>query len=355
MSKGSNAKSKAVLESKQLKETVAQQQSAVIDLVINALGIYASFLTWAVLQEKISTTTYGDDNRIFKYPLIINTIQSLCAAVVGYIYNIMVSDRDNQPRTVFFNPSVMTQLSLVALTQSLASPFGYAALNHIDYLTLLLGKSCKLLPVITLHVLIYRKRYPLYKYIVVIVVTAGVSVFTIAHPSASKKLSNSSGSSMYGLFLLGINLLLDGLTNSTQDNLFHSYKLMNGPKMMCGVNTVSTALTIVAVLSPFTHQFGEALNFFQLHPKVLGDIILFSLCGAFGQVFIFRTLDRFDSLTLVTITVTRKMISMLLSVMWFNHHLTRNQWIGVFMVFGGVAAEAYIKYFEKKNVAKTKQ
>ena len=50
--------------------------------------------------------------------------------------------------------------------------------------------------------------------------------------------------------------------------------------------------------------------------------------------------------------MTRKMMSMLLSVVWFNHKLTAGQWLGVFSVFGGIGFEAYLKYREKKRTAK---
>ncbi|KAK9246948.1 UAA transporter [Lipomyces tetrasporus] len=328
----------------------SRSSASVLHLLIAVSGIYTSFLTWAVLQERISTTSYGPNNRVFRASLVINTIQSFCAAIVGYIYTRYTSSSTKESSAIFPNRKVIFQYALVATTSSLASPFGYASLKHIDYLTLLLGKSCKLLPVMALHVLIFRKKYTWSKYFVVFAVTVGVSLFTLYHPSSSKKAAQAtSSSSLYGLLLLAINLLFDGLTNSTQDHIFHTQPTINGPKMMCGINVAATVLTSVFLLTPISGQLEDALVFFQLYPQVLYDILLFSLCGAIGQVFIFFTLSKFGSLTLVTVTVTRKMMSMLLSVVWFNHKLTPGQWAGVVMVFGGVGAEALMKYFEKKS------
>lgn len=58
------------------------------------------------------------------------------------------------------------------------------------------------------------------------------------------------------------------------------------------------------------------------------------------------------SLHLVTITVTRKMITMIMSVLWFGHHLGAKQWLGVALVFGAIGAEAYINTQEKKAKSK---
>ncbi|KAK9462753.1 UAA transporter family-domain-containing protein [Lipomyces oligophaga] len=332
--------------------SVDESSSAILNLVISVGGIYASFLTWAVLQERISTTPYGPERLTFRYSLVINTVQSFCAAVVGLVYTIYTSHRDRTSASVFPNSKIFFQYGLVATTSSLASPFGYASLDHIDYLTLLLGKSCKLLPVMLLHVVLFRRKYSWSKYAVVFAVTFGVSMFTIYQPTNAAKVassSNRSSSSLYGLFLLSINLLFDGLTNSTQDHIFQTQPSISGPKMMCGINVMATVLTTLFLLSPLSTQLADSIQFFRLYPAVLRDILLFSLCGAIGQIFIFFTLSKFGSLTLVTVTVTRKMMSMLLSVIWFNHKLSLGQWFGVLLVFGGVGGEALTKYIDSKK------
>lgn len=53
---------------------------------------------------------------------------------------------------------------------------------------------------------------------------------------------------------------------------------------------------------------------------------------------------------LVTVTVTRKMFTMILSVVAFGHSLTQMQLFGVSLVFGGIGVEAAIA--RKESVAK---
>ncbi|KAA6407050.1 MAG: udp-glc gal endoplasmic reticulum nucleotide sugar transporter [Lasallia pustulata] len=207
-----------------------------------------------------------------------------------------------------------------------------------------------------LHLTIFRKRYPLYKYLVVALVTAGVAVFTLHHPSSSKKPRSSSSSNknnnLWGLSLLAINLLFDGLTNSTQDHIFRTHQPYSGPQMMVAQNLLSTLLTtIYLLLSPYLastplapvfslsptrgSEFASALAFVRRHPAVGKDVLGFAACGAVGQIFVYYTLSRFESLVLVTVTVTRKMLTMMLSVLWFGHRLSGMQWVGVGLVFGG--------------------
>ena len=51
------------------------------------LWIIWDVLTWSILQERINTKPYGDNNEYFKAPIIINLIQALFASIIGFIYN----------------------------------------------------------------------------------------------------------------------------------------------------------------------------------------------------------------------------------------------------------------------------
>ena len=274
-----------------------------MNLVICVSGIYAAFLTWGVLQERITTTNYGTESNpeVFRFPVVVNTIQSLFAATLGWIYTkqTRISKSD---KPIFPSKKIFWPLALVSLTSSLSSPFGYASLAHVDYITFILAKSCKLLPVMFLHVTLYGRKYPFYKYAVVALVTAGVAIFTLHQPAGSKKKGNQSGNSTYGMVLLGINLLFDGLTNSTQDDINATFKPYSGQQMMCALNTMQTLFTSTfLLLSPYIAQTGlgsyvgmgnsvgelyGALAFYEKHPAILYDVLGFAVCGAVGQLFI---------------------------------------------------------------------
>ncbi|CAK7238714.1 MAG: UDP-galactose transporter [Sporothrix thermara] len=381
----------------------AKSAAGVRQVAIAVVGIYGSFLTWGYLQEKLTTTTYPaaaakglstSATEVFHFPVFLNTVQSAMAAVTGLLYLWATTPTGTPVPPIIPSSRLLLPLLLVALTSSLASPFGYAALGHIDYITYILAKSCKLLPVMFLHVTIFRRRYPLYKYMVVAAVTAGVAVFTLHTGSHKKKASSASGHTSWGMLLLGINLLFDGLTNSTQDYIFEAFRPFSGPQMMCANSLMQTAVTgaYLLVISPWlvhsgvgawlgavdevaatvasssasasaasgiwgklgSGELAAALAFLQRHPAVWRDVLGFAACGAVGQIFIFYALATFSSVFLVTVTVTRKMCTMMLSVVAFGHRLSGMQWLGVGLVFGGIGVEAQIARSEKlkKEAAK---
>ena len=141
---------------------------------------------------------------------------------------------------------------------------------------------------------------------------------------------------------------------------------------MVAQNTLSTLLTSVYLIAiphlstsilpllPLpvppsqTSELSAALSFLSRHPEATKDVLAFAACGAVGQLFIYHTLAHFSSLLLVTVTVTRKMLTMLLSVVWFGHKLQGGQWLGVGLVFGGIGIEGLIQRQEKakKETAK---
>ncbi|KAJ3297009.1 UDP-galactose transporter [Borealophlyctis nickersoniae] len=310
------------------------------ELALCIAGIYACFLTWQLTQERVTTTTYTGGR--FRYFVFLNMVQSLIASLVASVY----SKLRGEPLTL---PSahLLNSYFRLSVLSTLAPNFGYASLKHVDFPTMILGKSCKLVPVMLMNFIIYRRTFPPHKYLCVGLITLGVSSFMLLHKQESDeghgKPKGAGSNSLYGLALLSINLLLDGAMNSVQDQLFKKDKVSSS-SMMVYMNLFSTALMAgYLLLNPFTTELSTAMAFCAAHPQVIGDIMLFAVCGAVGQCFIFHTLERFGAVSLVTVTVTRKMFSILLSIFWFDHDLSLGQWGAVGLVFSGIGLEAYMK------------
>lgn len=442
---------------------------ALAQLVLCTVSIYASFLLWALLQERLTTTPYTlpislqhptatSRNEFFKSPLVLNALQALCSTVVAAAYLLLRAYKTGNSEPLVrrlgldaLTPSgaqrirktssaargsshsngraeaanghaatgkekaamaeaagagpigrvspLLLRYVQIAASQSISSLLALHSLSHgISYPTLTLAKSCKLVPVLFANVLLYRRRFAPYKYIVVLLVTVGISMFMLFGNSGGKHgkgsgRDSSGRSSTLGLMLLLGNQALDGITNSTQDEVFGTYAL-SGPKMMLVMNAISTLLMGASLLLPVPRAIGgagaassgelaAALAFVHRHPEILRDLFGYALAGAVGQVAIFETLERFGSLTLVAITVsmfragmwqpcrvwlprhllanlallflsqpqvTRKLFTMLLSIVVYKHTLQPAQWLGVLVVFVGLGIEAREK--QREGLAK---
>lgn len=223
------------------------------------------------------------------------------------VSQVLFSKRTKDLLTVYFQCSVLI---------AAAAPFGFAALGHISYPTMVLGKSCKLVPVMIMNVLLYRRKFALHKYIVVFMVTLGITMFMgFSHEGHSSKHKaggdnelNKNG--LLGLAYLLINLTMDGAINSTQDEIFSKYKV-TGQQMMFFINLTSTIVTTLLSSLPLPNipvihpsdipqsELKTAIDFIRLHPSIKMPLAQYSLTGSLGQLFIFETLQHFGSLTLV--------------------------------------------------------
>lgn len=198
-----------------------------------------------------------------------------------------------------------------------AAPFGFAALSYISYPAMVLGKSCKLVPVMIMNVLLYRRRFAPHKYLVVFMVTTGITIFMYFGNDGKKgkhTANNNNGQTPYanliGITYLLINLALDGAINSTQDEIFTRHKV-SGQQMMFWINLFCTLITSILSVLPLPYipvihpshdgksELMGALTFVRTHPSIITPLAQFAFTGALGQLFIFETLQHFGSLTLV--------------------------------------------------------
>lgn len=323
-----------------------------IQLLFCVLAIYTSFISWSYFQEKLVSTDYGT-NAFFHAPLVINITQSFLCIITGSIYLYTKTKKDSTIQFIpkFTKKSILL-LYAISISQSISAPLSYQSLDHVDYVLYLLAKSCKLIPVMFVHFFLFGTRYPLQKYIVAIIITFGVGIFTIDGMKSGIKTPGEDGNIILGISMLCGSLLLDGFMNSAQDVLFKSMKSLTGAHLMVLLN-LFTMINLIIYTKIFTNQINDVFKFVVINgPECLYDLFKFSLCGALGQIFIFYTLEIFSSVVLVTVTVTRKMLSMAVSVILFGHVLTLKQWFGLILVFVGVIMESVIKIFNKKEKAK---
>ncbi|KAJ4481939.1 UAA transporter family-domain-containing protein [Lentinula aciculospora] len=379
-----------------------------IRLVFCVAGVYSMFLWWAIAQERLSVPFQSVDGKSsdkFRSALFLGTCQSFLSSFSALIYILIrkkrpetfmqalgFHDRNSEeptsastpngkahtrihhhtngtakprPDTRFSSRALLLGYAQCAAFITFAAPFGFAALSYISYPAMVLGKSCKLVPVMIMNVFLYRRRFAPHKYLVVLMVTTGITIFmgfgSDSQKHGSKKAASASMdaastpyASLIGAAYLLINLALDGAINSTQDEMFSRYKV-SGQQMMLWINLMCTCISFTLMVLPLPSipvllpsgngrsELVAAWTYIQQHPGIISPLVEFSVTGALGQLFIFETLQHFGSLTLVTITLTRKMFTMLLSVVVYNHQLTPNQWLGAAVVFAGISVEAFVK------------
>jgi len=217
------------------------------------------------------------------------------------------------------------------------------ALQHVNYPTQVIGKSCKPIPVMILGVLVGKKRYPIRKYIFITMIVVGVALFVW------KDGKSSDEGNMFGYSLLMFSLAMDGWTGGIQDRM----RLESKPtfsQMMYNINFWSTIFSGVALL--ITSELWTFISFIQRFPYVLTNILWFSILSAVGQLFIFLTVQDFGPLPLSLVTTTRKFFTVLASILYFGNPATSRQYAATVLIFLGLALDSW-KGKDKKPTSTT--
>ncbi|XP_042238854.1 solute carrier family 35 member B1-like isoform X2 [Homarus americanus] len=232
-----------------------------------------------------------------------------------------------------------------ALTYLLAMVSSNMALQWINYPTQVVGKSCKPIPVMILGVILGRKSYTWKKYVFIFMIVVGVAMFIYKDPKGA---SPAGGVGIgLGEVLLLLSLTMDGLTGAVQERMISESKTKSG-HMMLNMNLYSIGYLAVALL--VTGEIFTFASFVHRYPEVLTKMLIFSICSALGQFFIFLMVSDFGPLPCSVVTTTRKFFTVLGSVILFGNTLLPRQWAGTAFVFSGLTLDAAFGKSPKKKV-----
>ena len=163
--------------------------------------------------------------------------------------------------------------------------------------------------------------------------------------SIVEKKSDSSDSSTLGVIFILLALVMDGITGGVQKRLLAEMKRNKINLQPYDMMTFTNLFMMVFALltSVVLGEFTKGMTYCSHNPEVFTLIWKFSLCSAIGQSFIFYTVARFDPLVCSTVTTTRKIFSVLLSILFKGHSIPAQGWMGLALAIGGILSEVVHK------------
>ena len=345
---------------------------AELRLLLYTASLYSIFIYWGYLQEKLTSTPYfvagSTDTLIWHFAFALNFCMAAICSLVAFLVDQAMTALDSQPKPM--KDKVIKKISPLlfwraAATSALASPIGYTSLKYISYPMMILTKASKPVPVILVGVISYNRKYPWFKYMSVFLLVSGISIFTAYKSKSGGSSSNDSSSSnvddkgllmlLFGMFLVVLNLSLDGFTNNEQDHIFSNHKA-TPIEMMQYTNLWQAAYLLATLLITWliwgsSSELHLALDIIAKCPGVKYDILMFCSCASIGQVLLFALVKEFGSLVWVTISVTRQLFTILISVFVFNHSVNPRQWVGIALVFSGLGLDIVMNYLSTTSTS----
>lgn len=313
-------------------------------LLFCVAGIYSAYLTQGIVSENLAIKKYGPGKERFNALEALNGAQALSCFVWAWIICFAM---EKTGRISAADTASWKSYWIAGFTNSLGPALGMVALKNITYSAQVLVKSCKMVPVMLMGTILHKKTYSTIEYICMTLVGVGVAMFgkKSSHKVTSQLADPNTGLG-YGLCLA--NLALDGYTNAAQDEINKHHPRNPAMHMMCWMN-FWTFFYYSIYMFIITSSGFDMLDFCSRHPEAARDVILFCLCGAFGQLFIFFTIKTFGSLVNTLICTTRKFFNILISVVWNRNPLLPMQWAAVGMVFIGLITSSLVKSKKHKH------
>ena len=319
-----------------------------LELIVCCLGVFISFSYFAVMQEDVYVVQPNGERFSMTFFALVfeRTVNALCALVAIFVFG--GSGYKLPLKDIFRSGS----------TQMLAMAASNEALRYVSYPTQVLGKSCKMVPVMLGGLVLGGRKFSRFQYLSVAFVTFGVFLFNYGKPSSSGKSASVRENSTYGLILIFLSLVFDAITGGLQDKVKVSTKILNPShrktaKPSAHESMLYTNLSGAIIAFAFaivTGQIASGIEFCAKYPKVLKAIVSYSFASAVGQNFIYYTITSFDVLVLTTVTTTRKIFSTVYSVFRNpNQTLTNLQWTGCFIVFAFLGMETAEKVHRSRK------
>jgi solute carrier family 35 (UDP-galactose transporter), member B1 len=159
--------------------------------------------------------------------------------------------------------------------------------------------------------------------------------------------NNGNGHSSWPSVLCIIgSLAMDGITAGLQKQI----QTVTQPNVYDFLTFTNTAMVVIAFsMSVLSNEWRDGTNYLRQNPRCVSILWRCCLCSAIGQSFIFFIIATFDPLVLSTITTTRKILSVLLSIFLKGHVLTQQGVTGLGMAVTGLLIEIQGKLFSNRR------
>jgi UDP-galactose transporter B1 len=227
------------------------------------------------------------------------------------------------------------------------------AFLYISYPTQVIASSSRYLFVILVGSFLSRVphqdylKLPKHKIYVALLITLGVILFNVGKLQGRDQADHHAFPEEWkGYILVIVSMTADAFLC---DNQAYSKALFKPSVNQLFVSTNFWAFFFVAGYSITTGSFFSGLKFLLEHPQCFKQLAIVCALQVTGQTSIFYIVGNFKQHIFPLISATRKIITIVCSILLFNHTLSLVQWVAVGIVFAGMIVEVYEEITEKSG------
>ncbi len=212
----------------------------------------------------------------------------------------------------------------------------------------------------------FHRKYPIFKVVCVMLITLGIIMATLLSSTPHSSTTTNASFSiewMIGIGLLVLSQIMAALLGFAQEALYAKFgkhwqehmfysHILSIPFLLLNVKDISHHIQVFQASKVLFTIPGIDWQVPCLWCYLLLNVITQHMCV--GGVYYLSSIS--NALTLTLVVTVRKFVSILISVILFEHQFQWIHWISVILVFGGTFAFAmYEEYAKKKQIAVEKK
>ncbi|XP_052780532.1 LOW QUALITY PROTEIN: UDP-xylose and UDP-N-acetylglucosamine transporter-like [Mya arenaria] len=280
-----------------------------------------------VLMELLVSNDPGCGN-------LVTFTQFLFIACEGFVNTLKFGTVKNKiPLSVYIK--MVTMFFMIQVVNNYAFSYDIPVTLHIIF------RAGSLMASLTLGVIIAHKRYPISKYVSVLMITLGICVCTYA--SATGEHPTDRPFSIFN-YTLGVSMMVFSLFMTARMGLFQESVYSKHGKHPNESLFFNHALPLPGFLLVAPNIYSAAIGFNQSETwSVLGVMVpkmwIYLLGNNLSQYVCIRSVfvltSECTALTVTLVVTLRKFLSLLISIWYFSNPFTLAHWAGTFLVFAG--------------------
>eukprot|EP00450_Noctiluca_scintillans_P039431 CAMPEP_0194478720 /NCGR_PEP_ID=MMETSP0253-20130528/2072_1 /TAXON_ID=2966 /ORGANISM="Noctiluca scintillans" /LENGTH=729 /DNA_ID=CAMNT_0039317849 /DNA_START=67 /DNA_END=2256 /DNA_ORIENTATION=- len=335
---------------------LTQALPSALGMIFIAVAINLVFLVYGLLKEELVTR----DHFPSIYIVIASRVMSVILALLGVLFvqgarvEVEGAHQNDVSWVVRLLGAPLTTFAFFSFANDTSTWAGYEMLKYVSFAVQVMAKSASVLPTMITAYLVNKQVYSFGEYVQAILLVTAVAVMQLEDEKKGKRGSSaayqtndaSSWLGPFGSFDLQMGALLlvvfftfDSLTSQYQTKIYKRYKNISHWQMMLGGNFFAVITTVTVAVANHVYAVFVGL---PVSEKSVGDVSqailvklgLLALTNALGQVLIYYTIKQYGALIFQWIMTTRKVLSVVCSLIWFGHPVTPRKAMCIIFVFG---------------------
>ncbi|CAE7028327.1 pst-2 [Symbiodinium natans] len=207
------------------------------------------------------------------------------------------------------------------------------SLHYLSYPLRVVFKSSKLIPVMVLSVVYLKKRYTFFQYMAVLLLTAGVVVFT---------LGDAKGKALFdpiGIVFVVVGSLADAMAASYEEKRFFVQMGCSANEVVLYSNLLGSVWAVIASL--LTGELLSAARHSADHWETVPMIVFASLFGYVAQSGVLLLIKHFGATVSEIVKSCRKVTTICVSFLVFGKPWNGYHMAGLLLFVASVSAERF--------------